>query len=176
LHACDYKIIADDVVAVDLNSGVPLAIPGFPQVKLDPDFASSLGHDESSLVLLHRLESKRGLRVVDRFAATAMPLGLIYLLGSDGTSESTALQPQDILIELVRHSFPARLLCSGGAPHLRQCASLAKQVPVLRFNRTEARIPPAELAQRVRRDLAEAVVQSPASIFTNERGLRYLGV
>jgi hypothetical protein len=156
LHACGHKVIADDVVAVDLGPSVPSAIPGFPQVKLDCEFALSLGHDTGSLILLHPLESKRGLRVVDRFAATPRPLGLIYLLGSEteiGT-QSTALQPQDVLIEFVRHSFPARLLCSGGALHLHQCASLAKRVPVRRFTRTAARIPPAELARRIQSDLA----------------------
>jgi hypothetical protein len=156
LHARGHKVIADDVVAVDLNSSVPLAIPGFPQVKLDPEFAFWLGHDASSLIPLHPLESKRGMRVVDRFAATATPLGLIYLLdrATERGPESTTLHPQDVLIEFVRHSFPARLLHSGGAPHLRQCASLAKHVPVRRFTRTDDRIPPAELANRVQTDLA----------------------
>jgi hypothetical protein len=147
-------VVADDVLALDLASQVPIASPGFPQLKVDPEVASSLGHDKDSLIVLHPLESKRGLRVADLFAGTRLPLGLVYLLGPDEIDASESLQPQDVLIELVRHSFPARLLRSGGAPHLQQCARLAKLVPVLRFTRPEARIPPSELANRVRRDLA----------------------
>jgi hypothetical protein len=154
LHVCGHKVVADDVVPVDLTSQVPLAIPGFPQLKVHPEIASSLEYDKQSLVPLHPLEPKYGLPVPDMFAGAPVPLGLIYLLGFGAPGPSDSLKPQDVLIELVRHSFPARLLRSGGAPHLRQCASLAKLVPILRFNRTDAWIPPAKLASRVWQDLS----------------------
>jgi hypothetical protein len=155
LHACGHRVVADDVVVMDLDSPMPMAIPAFPQLKVDPEVASSLGHDKGSLILLHPLESKRGLRVTKLFASRPLPLALIYLLGLDD-AHSGSLQPQEVLIELVRHSFPARLLQSGGAPHLRQCARLARLVPALRLVRRPSRIPPLELADLVRRDLAAA--------------------
>jgi hypothetical protein len=155
LHARGFKVVADDIVALDVDSAVPRAIPAFPQLKVDPEMALSLGHGKGSLVFLHSAESKRGLRVTELFASTPLPLALIYLLGED-EAYSGSLRPQEVLIELVRHSFPARLLQSGGGPHLRQCARLAKQVPVFRFVRRPVRLPPVELANLVRRDLAAA--------------------
>jgi hypothetical protein len=152
LYACGNTVIADDVVAVDLGSGA-VAIPAFPQLKLDPEMAHALGYQRDSLVPLHPLEPKRGLRVSDRFARVRSPLELIYLLGTDPARASAPLNPQEKLIELVRHSFPARLLRSGGAIHLRQCANLARLVPMLGFSRSPSRLQPEELAARVRRDL-----------------------
>jgi hypothetical protein len=160
LHACGHNIIADDVVAVELGSHA-LAIPAFPQLKLDPDMAHFLGHDAGSLSLLHPLEPKRGLRVSDQFATARSPLALIYLLGTDPIGVSCPLPPQETLIELVRHSFPARLLRSGGGAHLRQCVSLARLVPILRFGRPRSRMQPSALADRVRHDLMS--VDAPAS-------------
>jgi hypothetical protein len=150
---CGHRLVADDVTAVDMGDGRPLAIPGYPQVKLDPEVGRLLGYDTRSLVPLHPLESRRGLRLMNDFAETPAELGLIYLLTRE-SGRSKTIGPQDALIELVRHTFPARLLKSGGAPHLRQCVTLAKQVPILRLGRDESRKPPKDLSCRVRDDLA----------------------
>lgn len=167
LHRCGHKIVADDVTAVDLRSTQPLAIPAFPQLKVDPQVARSLGYDTESLVLLHPLEPRRGLRLIDSFAVTPLPLGLVYLLGSD-VAALQPLGPQDILVELVRNSFPARLHQSGGAPHLLQCARLAKVVPALRLGRQESRIQSSELSRRIRQDLAVVSRQEHMSNSPNQ--------
>jgi hypothetical protein len=153
MHRCGHKVVADDVTAVDLRSDRPVVFPGFPQLKLDPAVARSLGYDVKSLVPLHGLETRGGLRVDGSFTTEPIPLGLIYVLGSD-TAASQALGPQTVLIELVANSFPTRLHRSGGAPHLLQCSKLAKLVPAVRLGRQESRMPSEELSQRVRRDLA----------------------
>jgi hypothetical protein len=171
LHACGNKIVADDVVAVDLSSAAPTVVPAFPQLKLDPEVASSLGHDKESLIHLHPLESKRGLRVTDMFATTPTPLGLIYLLGASTDSPSDALPPQNVLIELVRHSFPARLLQSGGGPHLRQCASLAKLVPIRRLLRADNRMTPSQVVSLVRGDLGRVRDKTPETPKPIPRGM-----
>jgi hypothetical protein len=152
LYACGNAVVADDVVAVDLGPAA-YAIPAFPQLKLDPDTAHALRYEPDRLVQLHPLEPKRGLRVSDRFAQARSPLALIYLLGTDPARISEPLNPQEKLIELVRHSFPARLLRSGGPIHLRQCAHFASLVPMLGFSRSPSRLQPEALADRVRRDL-----------------------
>jgi hypothetical protein len=153
LYTCGHGFVADDVTAVDLGSPVPMAIPGFPRLKIDATVASSLGYDADSLTDLHPMEVKRGLGLHDRFAERPLPLSLIYLLGGSGAA-SDCLQSHEVLLELVRHSFPTRLRKSGGASHLRQCASLARQVPVLRLPRPASRPKPSELAHRIRTDLA----------------------
>ena len=153
LHRCGHKVVADDVTALDMRFDTPLAIPAFPQLKLDPGVARSLGYTDDSLIGLDPLEPRRGLRVHESFTTSALPLGLIYVLGSDVAAQQP-FEPQHVLIELVRNSFPARLNRSGGASHLLQCTRLAKVVPIARLGVRESRMPPAELSIRVRQDLA----------------------
>jgi hypothetical protein len=160
LHRCGHKVVADDVTAVDMRSERPLAIPAFPQLKLDPAVARSLGYDDGALVPLHSLETRGGLRVDDTFTTAALPLGLIYILGSDAAA-SEPLGPQAVLIDLVANSFPARLHRSGGAPHLLQCTKLAKLVPTVRLGLQESRMPSVELSRRVVQDLAASAKESP---------------
>jgi hypothetical protein len=152
LHSCGYRLVADDVSAVDLRPATPLLIPGFPQVKVHASVAHSLGHPDESLLLLHSVEGKRGLRLATGFSHTPLPLGLVYFLAPAG-SNLPPLGLQDVMIELVRHSFPTRLLKSGGPAHLQQCARLAELVPARRFVRSDARPSPRELAARVLDDL-----------------------
>jgi hypothetical protein len=153
MHRCGHKVVADDVTAVDMRGDHPLAFPAFPQLKLDPAVAQWLGYDVKSLVPLHGLETRGGLRVDSTFTTEPLPLGLIYVLGSDAVA-SQPLGPQAVLIDLVANSFPARLHRSGGAPHLLQCTKLARLVPAVRLGREESRMPSEELSRRVRRDLA----------------------
>ena len=153
LHRGACGVVADDVTAVDLRASRPFAVPAFPQLKVDPAVAGLLGYDARTLVELHPLESRRGLRVTGHFDAKPLPIGLIYLLEPTPIG-ARSLGPQDLLIELVRNSFPARLNTSGGAPHLRQCGQLARLVPALRLGRDDARAPSAELSRRIRQDLA----------------------
>ena len=153
LHRVGCGIVADDVTAVDLSGDRPLAIPAFPQLKLDPRVAQLLGYDMDSLVGLHPLEPRRGLRVADDgFDTTPLPIGLMYLLGPDAPS-ARPFHAQHVLIELVGNSFPARLNRSGGASHLRQCAQLAKLAPALRLGREASRAPSLSLRQRICEDL-----------------------
>ena len=154
LHSCGCGFVADDVSAVNLCSPVATVMPAFPQLKIDPEVASSLGYDLDRMSWLHPMEAKRGLRVDDRFTGRPVPLGLVYLLReADG-----AISPHELLVELVRHSYPARLGQSGGAPHLRQCASLAKLVPVIPLARSNTPPKPSELANRACKDLRWAAL------------------
>jgi hypothetical protein len=152
LLTCGHRLVADDVAAVERCSGVPFVRPAFPQLKLDPAVGERLGYDRQSLVQLHAFEMRGGLRVPDRFAAQPLPLSLIYLLSAEDHQPADPA-PHEALIELVRHSFPARLNRSGGAAHLRECASLMKDVPVRGLGRQEARGRPHDLSRKIRADL-----------------------
>jgi hypothetical protein len=123
-------------------------------LKLDPAVGDLLGYERTALVPLHRSEMRQGLRVAANFAEAPLPLALIYLLTPE--ADGMPLQPQDVLIELVRNSFPTRLLRSGGAPHLQQCVRLMKYVRVMKLRLQDARVSSAELSGRVLADLAAA--------------------
>ena len=168
LHRSGCGVVADDVTAVDLRASRPFAIPAFPQLKVDPAVAGMLGYDSQTLVELHPLESRRGLRLTGSFDASPLPIGLIYLLDPNPV-QAQSLGPQELLIELVRNSFPARLNTSGGAPHLRQCGQLARLVPALRLGRDDARAPSAELSRRIRQDLTSCRPPQTSPVFAQSR-------
>lgn len=155
LYAQGHRIIADDVMAVNLDNHPVTVLPGFPQIKLSLEAAGSLGYDEKSLLLLHSQEEKRGCRITSNFPTTPLPLRCIYVLADGPDLEVEPLQPQETVIELLPHSIPTRWLQSGGALHFYQCANLAKAVPVyhLRRPRCLSRLP--ELAKFVEQHLAQ---------------------
>jgi len=135
LHARGHRVIVDDVAAVDTTTGTARVVPAFPQLKLHPAVARSLGYDTESLLLLHPTEEKRGYRVSQAFGLAPVPLGQIYILAADANAGVETLQPGEALIELIRHSYPSRLLHSGGALHLHQCTDLARNVPIARLKK-----------------------------------------
>lgn len=66
-HAQGYSILTDDLMAIQLDSQQPLVIPSFPQIKLWPDAAASIGHAPDSLPLLNPETQKLVHQLSDRF-------------------------------------------------------------------------------------------------------------
>jgi len=142
LYGRGHELLADDVVAVDVgDSGRPMVMPGFPQFKLYPEaLMASLGDDFEALPELADGYEKRGRPASDRFAQQPLPLRSVYGLGSGPVSTLKALESQSALLLLITNSYMARFgkqLLHGeeAATHLRQCASVVRQVSVYRLER-----------------------------------------
>lgn len=140
LHACGHDLLSDDILAVDLRQGKPLALPGFPQLKLWPDALGSLGYDAGLLPRLRPELEKRGQRLSTGFTYAPAPLKGIFVLdvGPEPTVES--LQSWEALTALMPHWYGARfgagvLRALGLSNHFLECAGLARKVPVYRLNR-----------------------------------------
>ncbi len=135
LHARGWPVVADDVVAVDLSPpGTPVALPGFPQLKLWPDAITALGEGPESLPRVHPAEEKRA-RVVSA-AAAPRPLRRLYVLTDAASLELELLHGHAAVFELLQHSYIAAALPGlGSSSHLDQCARLAAAVPVRRLYR-----------------------------------------
>ena len=134
-----HPLVADDFIAVPLDettSGQPHVFPGFPQLKLWPEAAASLGTDAAQLPRVHPGFEKRAQRLSAGFAQGSLPLGRLYVLAE---GEPASLQPLDkpaALVDLVRHSYMANtLLPAAAAAHLRQCAALLRVVGLSRLQR-----------------------------------------
>lgn len=154
LYTRGHGIVADDVTAVDLNSATASVIPALPQLKLSGEVASCLGYDGESLYRLHPLEVKYGFRITDRFAQSPLPLRCIYVLAKDTAHAIEPIRPSEAMVELVRHSYPTRLLQPGGPTHFRQCARLVKDIPIYRLKRSNSIAALPDLAQLVEEHLA----------------------
>jgi hypothetical protein len=157
LHARGHRVVADDMVAVQEGAGCPAVFPGFPQLKLWPEAAISLGDDVKRLPRLHPLLDKRIRRVTDGFSQNPLPLRQIYVLAEGKTQEVEPLRLQEALIELVRHSYLINLLRPLGeaSSHFLQCASLAKNVSIYRLKRPHSLRGLSDLARMVEEDLAD---------------------
>ena len=136
LHARGHRVLSDDLTALDVAPDGIRVRPAFPQLKLTPSSWCFLGHQAASLRVLHADEEKRGLPVAAGFQRSPRPLERLYVLGEGDDVRVERFGLRDAVLELVRHSYPSRLLHSGGIEHLRQCADVARRVPVYRLERS----------------------------------------
>jgi hypothetical protein len=155
-----HKLLADDMVAVLLESGRPMALPGFSRLKLGLEAATALGYPGRELPPLLPDDARRDIRVEADPSAAARPLKRIYVLAVAETPSIELLKPQDAMVELIRHSFLARCLkaTEGSAAHLQVCAALVSHVPICRLKRPRRLGQIGEVAQMVEADLQERLV------------------
>lgn len=149
LHQRGHRILTDDVTAVDIKTIPPQVYPAFPQLKLHPKTAASLGYDREPLLMLHPLEEKRGFRFAHHFSATLSPLQAIYLLDEGPRQHIDPVDKQMAIVELIRHSYPTRLLQQGSSAHFLHSVALVQQVPIYRLVRQQTLAALPALAQMI---------------------------
>lgn len=140
LQAQEHDLVSDDILAIDMSQDCPMALPGFPHLKLWPDSVVSLGHIPETLPRLRPELEKRGHRVATAFTRAPVPLRCIYVLNQGLKPEIELLHPQQALKELMPHWYGARfgmelLQALGLSSHFLQCANLANKIPVCRLKR-----------------------------------------
>lgn len=140
LHKRGHRPITDDIVAIDCrNPAESLIYPSFPQLKLWPDAALSVGEDPNDMPEVADGIIKRAYPLGDDFSLEPVPLKAIYVL-SFGDTAIRLLTPQEALMQLITHSYCARFgsqLLQGKAAkeHLQQCANLMKQIDIRQLDR-----------------------------------------
>jgi hypothetical protein len=155
LYSRGYGIAADDVTAVHVGRGCPIVLPAFPQLKLWPDTAASLGSVAEELPELYSGSVKLAQRVDQGFSQAPLPLKAIYVLAHGTTTKVEPLAPGKAFLELVRHSYWAELLqASGASAHFLQCASITESTRIryLRIPRSLSMLP--DVARLVEEDVA----------------------
>jgi hypothetical protein len=162
LYARGHHLVADDLVALYVNgSENPMALPGFPQLKLWPEAAAaSLGEDAETLPRLNADYEKRGRTTADRFSPSALPLRRMYLLAQSSDPGIEPLPPQEAIINLIGQSYAARvfgksLRGAAAAATLLQCTHLARRVPFAWLKRRASLEALPEVARMVEQDLCQ---------------------
>jgi len=135
------ELLTDDLLAVEKAGSGWLGHPGYPQLRMWPDQARYFAGSSEGLVRV--LPDLEKLRIsVDRlggsFHSGPLPLQALYLperrtdSEDDGAVRIAAASPGRSLIELVRHSFLARMVEAAGLQpgRLALLAKLAADVPV----------------------------------------------
>lgn len=134
-YARGYPLIADDLIALDLNgSGPPTVFPGFPQLRLSPGEVIPGGKLETTQ-LSYPSGDKNAYRAEHGFPQGPLPLRRIHVLVR---GEILAIEPmglQEAMIELVRHTYRISLMHPfRGHDNFLNCARLVQEIPVLRLS------------------------------------------
>jgi hypothetical protein len=155
LYSRGHHLVADDLIALEVDREGCNVLPGFPVFKLWPDAAaSSLGEDPERLPLLASGYEKRARRITDRFVSSPVPVRCVYVLSTGAAPEIRHLKPQQAARHLIEHSYVARfgdqlLRDSAATRHLSQCANVSARVPICGLERPNSLMGLNALAQLV---------------------------
>lgn len=164
-HTQGYAVLTDDVMPIQMTPGQPLVFPAYPQFKICPEAAVSLGHDTKSLLPISQNASKLAYKISRGFQENPLPLQRIYVLAKGSNHEITRLQPQEAFVDLVRHTRAISLITDPEfmASHLRLCTELIKNISFCRFTRKPSLTDLPELVRLVENDLAQINCQDSDS-------------
>lgn len=154
-HQQGYRMLADDVVAIQFGDGQPTVVPGVPQIRLSPEVADGLGIDP-----VHSYDHDWGIEKVYQpieAQADAAPLRAIYSLEEADDVGIELFDGSASLFELVTNTYAQGLLPDTGATadHFDQCSRVLASTPVRRLRRPKRfdRLP--EVVDRVAADIRD---------------------
>jgi hypothetical protein len=157
MYARGHSLIADDVTAIEVaDTGQPTVYPAYPQLRLWPAAAASLGDDLDGLPHLDSLSDKRGRHALREFSLIPRPLRRVYVLSRDETPRIEQLGPQEALMELVRYTYGRRLLQTvRSSKHFLKCAGVVNNVSVRRLRRPHSFAALSEVMRLVEEDCTD---------------------
>ena len=162
-----YRLICDDVLAIEFTPDGPVAVPGYPQVKLRSDSGARYADDFGELPLAHSVTDKRLVTCADHFQTTPVPLRGLYLLEPRGreANQVVPLDPQAAFVEVLRHTRATKLIKSAEftRAHMRQVAGLLNVVPLKLLQRHTSLDLLSEVYETVERDRGTETVEHVAA-------------
>ncbi len=160
-----HALLADDILSLETRGDIFLARPAFPSLRLWPVEASHWIQRWEDLEQVTHKAGKRHVPVgpqgLGAFCASARPLACLYLprrreAGAAGKEVAIDSMPRrGAVIELLRHSFAARLVEPLGlsASRLDLFARLVGKVPVRRLDYPSGLDELPRVSQALERDL-----------------------
>ena len=154
-HTQGHDVLTDDVLPIKIEKNQVIAYPSYPQFKLCPDAATSMGQDTRKLLPVYTNSSKVAYNVSHKFQQNPIPLQQIYLLHKGSEHQITSLKPQETFVELVRHTRAVKSLTKDKfiVEHLHLCSELIKNVRFCRFTRKPSLVDLPQLINLVKHDL-----------------------
>lgn len=154
-HTQGYDVLTDDVLPIKIEQNQAVVFPSYPQFKLCPDAATSLGQDTKNLLPVSTNSFKVAYKLDKGFQQHPIPLQQIYVLDKGSEHQITRLQPQKTFVELMRHSRAMKSVTEQQffAEHLHLCSELIKNVRFCRFTRKPSLADLPKLIELVEEDL-----------------------
>ncbi len=167
-----YKVLSDDIVALDERDGGFLVRPAYPRIRLWPASVEALFGAETALPLLTPTWEKRYLDLTQAgygFQEHSLPLAAVYVLGerSDDLAAPFVeyITPRDGLMTLVANTYANYLLDRSMRAQefavlsrLLECVPLRKVVP----HTDPSRLP--QLCGTILEDVQKLTTTSPESL------------
>ena len=134
-HQAGYPMVADDVVAIRVDGGVPTVVPGVPQIRLCMDSIAGLAV-EDTIRYEHDWGPEKAYQPIED-QSTAVPLGGIYTLREDESISITDLKGSVAFLQLVTNTYAQGLLLDTNATtdHFEQCTAVLEQTPTQQLYR-----------------------------------------
>jgi hypothetical protein len=148
-----HRPLSDDVTPVEFAGETAQVYPGCSYLKVDPQVAALLGQDARLLEPIDPSESKFRWDFPAPPTREPVPLTHVFVLEQGQATEIRPLRPQEAVIELIRNSYPTRLLRASDPHHLAQCGQLARGVKMARLRRSACLSDLPELARCVEKEL-----------------------
>jgi len=122
-----HRLLADDILAGSSHDRVAAVIPGVPLMKLWPEAESVFDDGHCTPTPEKSCKGKRIWKTGRNFPRKALPLGCINILEEGKGPKFESIDSGQALLELIRHSYTARLLMGTGtaASHFQQVAKVA---------------------------------------------------
>ena len=155
LYTRGHSVVTDDVIVVQIEKDCKMVFPGFSYIKLQPEMANLLGGFLKNQSISYPQLGIKAYCVDKGFPSKPLPLSRIYVLNESEDKKIEVLEPQKALMELIRHSYCARLIANEGAPlHFLQCSTLVNSIPIFRLNRPRSLSALPDVVRMVENDLA----------------------
>lgn len=139
LYARGYRLLTDDVVAIDYSGSMPMVLPAMPRIKLRPESAVAVGYDPGAMPAFHSEDRRRECAATEGYLRTPLPLCCIYVFDEDTPQRIERLSAQQAFLEVTRHAYPefVTLLESACPEFLRfhHRARLVGQLPISSLKR-----------------------------------------
>ncbi len=135
-------LLTDDLVVLEESEDCWEVRPSYPLMRMWPDEAGHFLGNYAGLPRVQKDSEKRSVAIGEggfgTFLDASSPLACIYLATRVEGADAVEIQPvsrSEALIELVRHSFSARLVAAAGLQPARLdlLARLVRSVPVRRL-------------------------------------------
>lgn len=138
LHKRGHDLITDDILAVDLTTEQAIALPSYPQMRLLPESAVSLGNNPEALPRIFPEGEKRSRLLSEGFCNVPLPLKQIYVLAYGEKRQVLPLTPQQAFLEVATQSYPYQNILKAtntATAKFQRITALVNQVPVCRLER-----------------------------------------
>ena len=136
-HSRGYRILTDDVMAINTNQDSIYVIPSIPEIKLRSDSSNLIGYPAGTLSPLHPMTQKKVYKIESGFSSEPITLKKIYVLDKGQQNKIQPLSSQDSFIELVKHTRAVKTLKSQNLEqaHFKKCAKIAEKIAISRLIR-----------------------------------------